>query len=118
MYDYPTPAPVQAPPQRRRRSGRKGVRRKKGFALWQWIVLSALVCGLLYACVQLSSANGSLNRLRLESARRFLRYSDRSLGEIAAGLGFSSQFHFTDFFKRMTGISPMQYRKEESGKNG
>lgn len=64
------------------------------------------------------NARDYLNRLRLESARRFLRYSDRSLGEIAAGLGFSSQFHFTDFFKRMTGISPTQYRKNESGKNG
>ena len=64
------------------------------------------------------NARDHLNRLRLESARRFLRYSDRSLGEIAAVLGFSSQFHFTDFFKRMTGISPTQYRKNESGKNG
>ena len=64
------------------------------------------------------SARDFLNRVRLESARRYLCYSERSLGEIAAGLGFSSQFHFTDFFKRMTGISPMQYRKEESGKNG
>ena len=64
------------------------------------------------------NARDYLNRLRLESARRFLHYSDRSLGEIAAGLGFSSQFHFTDFFKRMTGISPMQYRKNESVKNG
>ena len=64
------------------------------------------------------NARDFLNRLRLESAQRFLRYSDRSLGEIAAGLGFSSQFHFTDFFKRLTGISPTQYRKNESGKNG
>ena len=66
MYEYPSPAPVQAPPRRRRRSGRKGVRREKSFALWQWIVLAALACGLIYACVQLSSANGSLIRLRQE----------------------------------------------------
>ena len=64
------------------------------------------------------NARDFLNRLRLESARRFLRYSDRSLCEISACLGFSSQFHFTDFFKRMTGISPTQYRKKESDKNG
>ena len=64
------------------------------------------------------SARDFLNRVRLESARRYLSYSDRSLGEIAAALGFSSQFHFTDFFKRMTGIPPLRYRKEKSGKNG
>ena len=64
------------------------------------------------------NARDYLNRIRLEYARRALRSSDRSLGEISAGIGFSSQFHFTDFFKRMTGISPTQYRKNESDKNG
>ncbi len=74
MYEYPSPAPVQAPPQRKRRSGRKGVRRKKGVALWQWIVLSALACGLLYACVQLYSANSSLDKLRQDRQAEQERY--------------------------------------------
>ena len=64
MYEYPAPAPVQAPPKRTRRSGRRTVRRKKGFAPWQWIVLALLAGGLAFACVQLSSANGSLDSLR------------------------------------------------------
>lgn len=66
MYDYPAPAPVQSPPRRKRRKGRKAMRRKRGFALWQWAVLAVLTCGLLYACVQLSMADGSLTRLRQE----------------------------------------------------
>ena len=75
MYDYPSPAPVQAPPQRKRRSGRKTARkRKKGFSLWQWMVLLALACGLLYACVQLYSAGGSLNRLRQDRQAEQERY--------------------------------------------
>ena len=67
MNDFPSPAPVQAPPQRKRRSGRTAARkRKKGFALWQWVVLSALVCGLVIACAELYNANGSLIKLRQE----------------------------------------------------
>lgn len=68
MYDYPSPGPVQAPPPRKRRSGRVHARkkRKKGFALWQWVVLSALVCGLVIACAELYNANGSLIKLRQE----------------------------------------------------
>ena len=65
MYEYPTPPPVQAP-QRKRRSGRRKVRRKKGFSLWQWAILAMLAGGLVYACVQLYSANGSLINLRQE----------------------------------------------------
>ncbi|MBQ9336923.1 MAG: helix-turn-helix domain-containing protein [Lentisphaeria bacterium] len=65
-----------------------------------------------------SSAKDYLNRIRLENARQFLRYSDLSLAEIGSVLGFSSQFHFSDFFKRMSGISPLRCRKEKSGKNG
>ena len=75
MYDDLSPAPVQAPPQRKRRSGRTPARkRKKGFALWQWVVLAALACGLLAACVELSSANGSLIQLRQERIAAQERY--------------------------------------------
>ncbi len=74
MYDFPSPAPVQAPPRRKRRSKRKAarrktrrtIRRKQGFALWQWAVLAVLAGCLVFACVQLYSANDSLNRLRRE----------------------------------------------------
>ncbi|MBR4334026.1 MAG: lytic transglycosylase domain-containing protein [Clostridia bacterium] len=67
MNDFPSPARVQAPPQRQRRSGRAAARkRKKGFALWQWVVLSVLACGLLIACIELYNANGSLIQLRQE----------------------------------------------------
>ncbi len=68
MYDDLSPTPVQAPPPRRRRSGRAPARRKrkKGFALWQWVVLSALACGLVIACIELYNANSSLIQLRQE----------------------------------------------------
>ncbi len=74
MNDYPAPAPLQPQPQRNRRSGRRAARRKKGFALWQWAVLALLTGCLVYACVELSSASGSLLSLqqeRLEAQERY-----------------------------------------------
>ena len=62
------------------------------------------------------SAKDFLNGLRLKNAEQFLRYSDESISRISGILGFSSQFHFSSFFKRMTGITPLRYRKEKSGK--
>jgi AraC family transcriptional activator of pobA len=53
-------------------------------------------------------------RLVLE-AKRALRFTDRSLGVIAADLGYNDQFHLSKTFKRVTGISPQDFRKQ-SGK--
>ncbi|MBO4633133.1 MAG: helix-turn-helix domain-containing protein [Lentisphaeria bacterium] len=60
------------------------------------------------------SARNYLNCLRLECARKLLLHTDQNIGEIALQLGFSSPFHFSDFFKRMSGVSPLRFRK--SGK--
>ena len=50
---------------------------------------------------------------RLEAARVALRDPDRSLSEIALTLGFSSQSHFTQAFRRQTGLTPGAYRRQE-----
>lgn len=50
--------------------------------------------------------------LRLQEAKRLLRYSDASLSEIAAGLEFSSQAYFQSMFKKATGMTPGEYRKQ------
>ena len=56
--------------------------------------------------------DGAYGKRLSESAPGGKRYSDKNIGEIAAIMGFSSQFHFSDFFKRMTGSSPLHYKKE------
>ena len=48
---------------------------------------------------------------KIEEAKRLLRYSDKSLPLIADYLGFSSQSHFTRIFKKYSGKTPTEYRK-------
>lgn len=63
------------------------------------------------------TAKDYLNKIRLEAAERYLRFTSLRISEISAEMGFSTQFHFSDFFKRMTGIAPLQYRKKAISKN-
>jgi AraC family transcriptional activator of pobA len=50
-----------------------------------------------------------LDRVMLEAAR-LLRFSDLSVKEIAARLGFSDQFAFSKAFMRQRGEAPLDYR--------
>lgn len=48
---------------------------------------------------------------KIALAKNLLIYSQASYGEIAATLGFSSQSHMGKHFKRLTGMTPIQFRK-------
>ncbi len=52
-------------------------------------------------------------RITLE-AKRLLSYSDKNVNEIAYQLGFTDASNFVKFFKRMTKISPRDFRKAVS----
>ena len=60
------------------------------------------------------SINEYIIETKIRDAKRFLRYSDRSLGEIAAILAFSSQAYFQTVFRKKTGLTPGEYRKKHS----
>lgn len=47
-----------------------------------------------------------------KEAERELATTTRTIQEIAYGFGFSSQAHFSKFFKKMRGISPSDYRRK------
>ena len=51
-----------------------------------------------------------LSQLRVEESKRLLLYTDYSLADIAAAMGFPDQSNFSKVFKRITGISPGKYR--------
>lgn len=51
-----------------------------------------------------------VRRLRIEAACREVSRTDASLSEIAPAVGFYDQSHFTNVFKRHTGMTPAQYR--------
>ena len=58
-----------------------------------------------------------ITKCKLEEACDLLVYGDRSLAEISAYLGYSSQSYFQNVFKKQFGITPMQYRKQNRTAN-
>lgn len=50
-------------------------------------------------------------RLKIEAAGALLTCTELSVKEIAAKLGFSSEFHFSKQFKLKTGMAPVFYRR-------
>ena len=55
---------------------------------------------------------GSLvDDLRFTRAKELLQNSDQRIGDVALSVGFQGQANFTRMFRRMGGMSPMQFRK-------
>ena len=53
--------------------------------------------------------------LRLQEAQRRLMTTDRGIGDIAVSTGFYDQSHFTKRFRKVTGMTPLAYRKRFRG---
>ena len=51
-----------------------------------------------------------INRQKIIEAKRFLRFTDKSLAEISGYFDFSSQSYFQKLFKEQTGMTPSEYR--------
>ncbi|NQU43735.1 helix-turn-helix transcriptional regulator [bacterium] len=54
-----------------------------------------------------------MNAIRIERARLFLRDTDLSISEAAYRVGFSSAAYFSRLFKRLTGLSPREFRESQ-----
>ena len=50
-------------------------------------------------------------QIKIDEAKRLLRYSNKSFLAISTYLGFSSQSHFTKVFKEKTETTPSEYRQ-------
>ena len=52
-----------------------------------------------------------LNRYRVEESRRLLISSDKPVREIARMVGIANQNYFARLFRRLTGVTPRDFRK-------
>lgn len=50
--------------------------------------------------------------VRIQEAQQLLATTGENVGDIAAATGFCDQSHFTKRFRKVTGVAPLQYRKE------
>jgi two-component system response regulator YesN len=57
-----------------------------------------------------------LTRMRLSRACWLLKNTDYSISEISNQVGYKQSMHFAKAFRRQTGISPRQWRKEHQEK--
>ncbi|MCI7767825.1 MAG: AraC family transcriptional regulator [Oscillospiraceae bacterium] len=55
-----------------------------------------------------------IRREKIKAAENMLKFSDYSYSEIGEYFGFASQSHFTECFKKETGMTPKEYRKRFS----
>src|ERR1700677_1538646 len=65
----------------------------------------------IFRAISGETLNNFTKRLRLEKAARHLRFSDRSLTDIALDCGFSSSAAFSRAFRAGYDTSPRQFRK-------
>lgn len=51
-------------------------------------------------------------KIKLDKSKELLQSTNLRISDIANTVGFDDQFHFSKFFKKSEGLSPMQYRKQ------
>ena len=81
-------------------------------------------CGMsrTYLCKQFSEealmpVGQYVVQIKTEEAKRLMKITQKSLGEIAENLGYSSQSHFQRVFKKSTGFTPGEYRSSNGATN-
>lgn len=53
-----------------------------------------------------------IDQERIEIAKSLLAYTEMNISETAIAMGFNDVYYFSNFFKRLTGKSPLHYLKE------
>lgn len=55
-----------------------------------------------------------VNNLRLKRAKEYLEFTDKTVSEIAFDLSFCDSNYFANAFKKATGLTPSEYRKQHN----
>ena len=58
------------------------------------------------------SFSQTLHDLRIESAKKYLEYTDESISMIASTVGFNDSNYFSAIFRKETGFSPTEWREQ------
>ena len=53
-----------------------------------------------------------VNRLRIEQSKALLTHTDKKISEVAAEVGIENANYFSTLFRKLTGLSPMEFRME------
>lgn len=65
----------------------------------------------LFSSVENVTIEQYIIRQRVERAKELLKYGELTLSEIAYELGYSSVQHLSNQFKRITGLTPTQFKR-------
>jgi AraC family transcriptional regulator len=66
---------------------------------------------LFKSAVGMSPSHYHIN-LRMDEAKRLLRETKKSVVEVALDVGYANLSHFAQLFRRETGLSPSDYRRQ------
>lgn len=80
----------------------------------QFYISKFHLCRVFKAAMKLTVID-YLNQVRVRNACRYLVASDKDVGEIALLCGFHDAAYFGNVFKRLTGITPGTYRRQNKG---
>ena len=69
---------------------------------------------LLYKKAFGVTCNRDVINSRIEQAQHYLSYSEMTIEEIAFACGYRSTIHFSRQFKQVSGVTPSDWRKEET----
>ena len=76
----------------------------------QFYISKFHLCRVFKAAMKMTVVD-YLNRVRIQSACRYLHASDKDMGEIALLCGFHDAAYFSNVFKRVQGVTPREYRR-------
>ncbi|SCW34253.1 two-component system, response regulator YesN [Paenibacillus tianmuensis] len=74
------------------------------------VFLSPAYTSLLFKQKTGETINGFLTRVRIEKAKELLRQGSSKLYEICLDVGYSDPKYFSKLFKKITGLSPSEYK--------
>ena len=80
--------------------------------LAEMVYLSPSYLSRVFAQETGTAFNDYLNSVRINKAKSLLKHNDLRIADVANAVGFDDQSYFTKVFCRITGMTPMKYRRQ------